>query len=527
MPSVIETHDRVKDVQWTPTYVDKQPRYPTRYKIPSKTKDPFRTLVREYLTMEQEKDDRQYGGFEDVLSRTASVKNANLSWMEGMKLALPIVVYAEYGAEKCQSMLVDTIDNAELRQGYLAQAMDERRHLNQQMYLLRYMTKNAAEPWGFDRGMKLRGDNIFARAGRVCFDNFYVNDPIECALSLQVVGETAYTNPLFVALTRVAAVNNDHATPGVFLSIQSDEARHMANGYSTLAAVLSEPDNLDMLQVDFDRSFWRQHVFLDPLLSVLFDYFGGGLMPKSYGKLWQEWVADDWVGNYIGTLEPFGLKVPKYFAHAAERMKWSGHTAAMVAAASWPLHYWRWPSMDQRQMEWMEEQYPGWYDIYGFFWEAYATLEDPANEMIPIQALSERPYFCRTCALPCVFPRIDEPTTRVRSYGGRNHAFCSDPCEEIFCQQPERYESTMLWDELWDGVSCEEFVTTRDLLREDGKTLIAQPHTKADGHLWTVEDLARTGFGITNPLPDVKDAPKLVKQIDGTLRLAEPTPVPA
>src|SRR5437868_6591942 len=186
MPSLVQAHDRVKSVEWTPSYVEHQPRYPTRYKVPKKTKDPFRTLVREYLTM------------------------------------------------------------------------DERRHLNQQMYLLRYFAKNAADPCGFDRGMKVRGDNIFARAGRVCFDNFYVNDPIECALSLQVVGETAYTNPLFVALTAVAALNGDHATPGVFLSIQSDEARHMANGYSTLAAVLCEPDNLPMLQQDFDRSLWRQ-----------------------------------------------------------------------------------------------------------------------------------------------------------------------------------------------------------------------------------------------------------------------------
>jgi len=416
---------------------------------------------------------------------------------------------------------VDTVDNPELRQGYLTQGLDEQRHTNQEMYLMRYLAKHAEDPEGFDRGMKVRGTNAFGRASRLCFENFFVNDPIEAAITLSAVTETAYTNPLFVPLTEVAAYNGDNVTPGVFLSIQSDEARHMANGYSTLAAVLSEPDNLPMLQQDLDRSFWRQHVFLDPLISVLFDYFGRGKMEKGYNKLWEEWVADDWVGNYIGTLEPFGLQVPKYFGEAAERMKWAGHTAAMVAAASWPLHYWRWPTVTPEHMEWMEEQYPGWYDIYGNFWEAYALLEDPSMEMIPIQGLSERPYFCRTCALPCVFPKIDEPTTRVRSYGGRNHAFCSEPCEEIFCQQPERYESTMLWDELWDGTSLEEFVVTRNLLREDGKTLIAQPHTKPDAHMWTVEDIKRINFEIEDPIKNVKDAPELVKQADGTLGLVE------
>ena len=124
MPSVIETHDRVKGVDWTPSYVDKVPKYPTRYKIPKETKDPFRTLVREYLTMEQEKDDRQYGCFEDVLSRNGAPEKADQGWMEAMKLALPIVLFAEYAAGKCQNQLVDAIDNAELRQGYMAQALD-------------------------------------------------------------------------------------------------------------------------------------------------------------------------------------------------------------------------------------------------------------------------------------------------------------------------------------------------------------------------------------------------------------------
>lgn len=519
MPSIVQAHDRIKDVEWTPSYVKHEPRYPTRYKMPKKTKDPFRTLVREYLTMEQEKDDRQYGGFEDVLSRTAQVPSMNPAWMEALKLALPITIYAEYGAEKCQSMLVDTVDNAELRSGYLAQAMDERRHCNQQMFLLRHMAKNAPDPAGFDRGMQVRGDNIFARAGRVCFDNFYVNDPIECALSLQVVGETAYTNPLFVALTKVAAANGDHATPGVFLSVQSDEARHMANGYATLAAVLSEPDNLEMLQVDFNRSFWRQHAFLDPLLGVLYDYFGGGVLDRSYGSLWEEWIADDWVGNYIGTLEPFGLQVPKYFGEAAERMKWLGHTAAMVAAASWPLHYWRHPTMTPKHMEWMENQYPGWYAIYGGFWESFAEMQDPSCGVIPLQAMPDRPFFCRTCALPCVFPRLDTNTVRVRNLDGRNHAFCSSPCEEIFCQQPERYEATALWDELWAGTSLEDFITSRNLLRHDGKTLLAQPNTDVDAKMWTIDDIAAVGFEIENPLAKVTDAPKLARQADGTLAL--------
>ena len=46
--------------------------------------------------------------------------------------------------------------------------------------------------------MKVRGTNAFGRASRLCFENFFVNDPIEASITLSAVTETAYTNPLFV-----------------------------------------------------------------------------------------------------------------------------------------------------------------------------------------------------------------------------------------------------------------------------------------------------------------------------------------
>jgi hypothetical protein len=506
MPSVIETHDRVKGVDWTPSYVDRVPRYPTRYKIPKKTKDPFRTLVREYLTMEQEKDDRQYGCFEDVLARNGAPEAADPGWMEAMKLALPIVLFAEYAAGKCQNQLVDTIDNAELRQGYMAQALDEQRHQNQQLYLLRFLAKHAPDPAGFDRGMQVRGSNVFYRAGRVCFENFMVNDPIENAISLQVVGETAYTNPLFVALTEVAASNGDQATPGVFLSIQSDESRHMANGYATLAAVLAEEDNLPYVQEDLDRNWWTNHVLLDSLLGVLYDYFGAEKTRQSYASKWQEWIADDWIGNYIGRLEPFGLKMPRYFAQTAERQKWIHHTAAMVAAASWPFHYWRFPPVKESDMEWMEAQYPGWYARYGEFWKGYAQLSDPAHGMFPFMALPARPVLCQTCAMPCVFPTLDANECRLGQFEGRNYGFCSEPCERIFLSRPHRYTGYQQWDAQFDGWSLDEFILKHNLVRADGKTLIAQPHLESE-KMWTIDHITALNFEIQDPLKSFSDLP--------------------
>ena len=496
--NLVRAHDRVKEFEWELSYVDPPARYPTRYSIPPKTKDPFRHLIRDYCSMEQEKDDRQYGALEDALARSGSTAAAEERWTEILKVALPVLTFGEYSAMKSTGQLVDTVENAALRQGYMAQMIDEVRHVNQELYLNRYLTKHAPDPEGFDRAQMLRGTNIFGRAAQSALECFFVGDPIEGALNLQVVAETAYTNSIFVAMTEVAAANGDQATPTVFLSIQSDEARHMANGYSTLAAVVSNPDNLETLQTDFDRAFWRQHVFLDPFVSVVYDYFQKR-RTSSYLEKWNEWVAEDWAGAYIARLEPFGLKVPRWFDLARERMQWVGHTAAMLAFASWPLHFWRFDPLTEADMEWFEAKYPGWYDLFGAFWTHYRELCDPKLGRVPIAAHDALPPLCRVCQMPCVLPRIDAPHLRVREHGGRQHALCSDACEAIFFEDPQRYLGYQTFYELYDGWSLAEYVRRHGLLRADGKTLLAQPWLDRD-RMWTIDDIDGIDFEIRDPL---------------------------
>lgn len=498
MRNFVEAHERVKAFDWTATYASKPDRYPTKYRIPKRTKDPFRHLVRDYLSMEQEKDDRQYGALEDALARSGAPARAEPRWMEILKPLIPILSFAEYAAMKCCGQLVDTVDNAELRQGYMAQMLDEVRHTNQEMYLSRYFAKHAADPEGFAQGLQARSGNIFYRAGRAALENFFVGDPIEGSLNLQVVAETAYTNPIFVAMTEVAATNGDQVTPSVFLSIQSDEARHMANGYSTLAAIVSDSENLPHLQSDFDRAFWRQHAFLDPFLGVVYDYFQAN-RSSSYLEQWQEWIAEDWVGSYIGKMEPYGLHVPRWYQEAADRMKWVGHTAAMFAFATWPLHYWRFDPLTETDFEWFENKYPGWYAHYGSFWEGYREMTDPRDRANPLLLFEQLPPLCRVCQMPTIFPRIDVTTVRIREHGGLRHAFCSAACEFIFDEDPQRYLGYRTFYELYDGCSLDEYVRKNNLLRADGKTLLAQPSLD-DEKMWTIDDLVALDYEIKNPL---------------------------
>lgn len=495
--NLVKAHDKVKGLEWTPTYFEPETKYQTRFHIPKKAKDPFRHLIRDYMAMEMEKDNRQYG-FLDGAVRMDNPNQVTERFAESMKPAMAILPFAEYAAGKCQGLLISAVDNEELRNGYLAQMLDEVRHVQQEMYLGRYFMKHYHDPSGFDISQKAFGNHFLASAGRAFFETFVAGDPIECSISLQVVGETAFTNPLFVAFPNTAAANGDHATPSVFLSIQSDEARHMANGYATLVTVLSDDRNLPLIQEAIDKYFWRGHIFIDAFLGTLTDYFSANHI-GSYKSMWQQWIIEDWVGSFIARLEKFGLQAPRWLPQAQENINWINHSAAMAAYALWPVAFWRYDAPSEKDCEWFESQYPGWNAHYGKFWEAYRTMTDPKQGQIPAQLFPSLPPLCQVCQMPCVFPRPDISWARVVEKAGKKRAFCSDPCEWMFDLEPQRYLGYQSWYERFDGWDLADVITELGYLRPDGKTLIAQPHLDAE-KLWTIDDIRRLKFEIKDPL---------------------------
>ncbi|MEZ0227473.1 MAG: hypothetical protein ACAI25_02535, partial [Planctomycetota bacterium] len=119
-------------------------------------------------------------------------------------------------------------------------------------------------------------------------------------------------------------------------------------------------------------------------------------------------LEDDWYRSYVLKLGKLGLDVsPEIFVRARERLtKGLHHKQMLFGAASWPLHFWRFDPMTQTDFDWFEKHYPGWYDEYGMFWEAYAELQDPGEGYLLLKPfLEEAPPLCWTCQTPGV---IDE-----------------------------------------------------------------------------------------------------------------------
>ncbi|MGH8007655.1 MAG: YHS domain-containing protein [Candidatus Binatia bacterium] len=495
----IQAHEKIKGMEWDFSYAEPRAQFQTTFHIPKKGKDPFRHLIRDYMTMEAEKDDRQYG-FLDGAVRMNNPNQAEERWVEGMKVFCAAFPYPEYTAMKAQGQLINAVDNQELRQGYLAQMLDEVRHYQQEIYLGRYFLKHYHDPAGFEFPMKALGNNTLATAVRAASETFISGDPIEGQITLQVVGETTFTNPLFVSLPRAAAANGDHAVPSVFLSIQSDESRHMANGYATLVTLLDDSRNVPLIQEAMDKAFWRVGVFVDSAVAMLTEYYTVN-KTEAYKDVWQHWIIDDWVNSYIGRLEKFGLKPPRWLDLTYRNIQWRSHTTAMFLHASWPLMFWRFDTPNARDMEWLEKHYTGWHSHYGKFWEEYERRSDPANGALSMNMFPSIPPTCQVCLFPCIFPRPDISDVRIKEYNGRKLAFCSDACDWIFHLEPERYLGHVQFYEKFDGWSLADVIRHLGYLRADGKTLTAQPSLRKD-RMWTIQDIERIGYEIKNPLRD-------------------------
>jgi propane 2-monooxygenase large subunit len=82
--SVTKTHERIGQLGWEPSYYPPVTDYPTEYTFPKKAKDPMKQIMREYLPMQLEKDDRAYGAF-DAAVRANMGDTAERRWLEVLK----------------------------------------------------------------------------------------------------------------------------------------------------------------------------------------------------------------------------------------------------------------------------------------------------------------------------------------------------------------------------------------------------------------------------------------------------------
>jgi len=512
-----EASRRISDLGWTPTYVQELVKYPTDYVLNKIPKDPMRQVLRSYFPMQDEKDNRVFGALDAGL-RGDMFRNVEPRWIEWMKLFLAIIPFPEISAARSMAMLSHVVPGDNLQTGFATQMIDEMRHSTIQMNLKKWYMENYVDPAGFDITEMAFGKCYATTIGRQFAEGFITGDAITAAnIYLTVVAETAYTNTLFVAMPSEAARNGDYALPTVFLSVQSDESRHIGNGHAILMSILDNPDNHLLLERDLRYAFWQNHAIVDAAIGTFVEY-GTKNRDKgkeSYAELWHRWIYNDYYRSYMLPLEKYGIKIHHDDVEVAwERIvkKDYVHLTAQFFAAGWPVNFWRIDGMTEADFEWFEAKYPGWYAKFGAYWENYRDLSLPNNPpSLWVDTGYVYPHRCWSCMVPCL---IREDFV-VDTVDGELYTYCSDLCrwthKHAFSAEYEgrptpamgRFSGKRQWETIYHGWDLADCIKDLGFVRSDGKTLVPQPHLHMDdSKMWKLEHVK--GFQLRSPLMDLR-----------------------
>jgi len=512
--SITEAANRVADLGWTPSYVQEAMTFPTDYKITKPPKDPMKQVLRSYFPMQEEKDNRVYGALDAAL-RGDMFRNVEPRWIEWMKLFLAIIPFPEISAARSMAMVGQLAPGEALRTGFTMQMVDEFRHSTIQMNLKKWYMENYIDPAGFDITEAAFGKCYATTIGRQFAEGFVTGDAITSAnVYLTVVAETAFTNTLFVAMPSEAARNGDYALPTVFLSVQSDESRHIGNGHAMLMSMLNNPENHDLIERDLKYAFWQNHAIVDAAIGTFIEYgtTDRDKNKESYAELWHRWIYEDYYRTYMLPLEKYGIKVH----HDDVQEAWKRiteknyvHKVAQFFAVGWPVNFWRIEAQTDKDFEWFEHKYPGWYAEFGDFWKWYEKLSKPGETVVTFNQDTGYvyPHRCWSCLVPCLI-REDMVVDEI---DGKLHTFAHEldrwTAVEAFSDEYQgrptpamgKFSGKREWESVYDGWDLADAIVDLNFVRDDGETLTAQPHLRFDNKdMWKLEHVR--GHTLRSPL---------------------------
>ncbi len=505
--SVAKAHEKIQELAWEPLYHEPVSQYGTDYTFQkAKKKDPLKQVLRSYFPMQEEKDHRVFGATDGAI-RGNMFRQVQERWMEWQKLFLSIIPLPEISAARAMPLLFRTVPNPELHNGQAIQMIDEVRHSTIQQNLKRLYMNNYIDPAGFNSSLRNFQNDYCGTIGRQFAEGFITGDAITAAsIYLTIVAETAFTNMLFVAMPGEAAANGDYLLPTVFHSVQSDESRHISNGYAIMLMALADERNHQLLERDLRYAWWNNHrgrrrrhrhvhrvrhegppqgprelrgdvaaLDLRRLLPQL---------PRPAGEV----RPDDPPRPHRGVVEPDLEQGLRPRGRAVLR-----HRLARQLLAD---------GRDDRQgLRVVRVQVPGLVrQVRRLVGELQPALhaERPQPDRRPRTSSYQYPHRCWTCMVPCLVREdmvMDEVDGQMRTY-------CSETCRwtdvEAFRPTYEGRQTPNMgaligkreWETLYHGWNWADVVSDMGYVRDDGKTLVAQPHLDLDPKkMWTLDDV--------------------------------------
>ena len=400
----------------------------------TKFKDPFEIVPPQYFAIQAEKERMLVNNYE-LIDRYKLSRDFDARWLQLVRLAMASLPAPEYAIGSTFGALALRVPGASWRLGVMAQMLDEHRHGQNDL-------RNAAElnkqfPGAFNKRVTQFSHMWLMQI----FSNYFedVNatlsrDVLEAVVGLNFCLEVALSNMIFGGLPAVSAQSNDTRTAQHFMSIQSDESRHMSLGNEMLRFALenaAESGNMEIVEYWLFKWMWRTYRALMPPVAVAADMFSTK-RAESYAELYHRYVTDGAVNNILAPLrKKYGFEMPRCIETMNAEVPYYSNTLWQLLYAYKRIAPILIPGVTDADRAWLVTKYPDWERSYGQWW-AEVCAGDGKDE-------ADLPTICHVCQLPCVMPVYHDPVVLHADYRGGTLAFCSEPCREIFAHEPEIY----------------------------------------------------------------------------------------
>lgn len=439
----LDWYDIARDTNWTPKYVPESELFPeelsSAFGIPAEAfeeyDEPYKTTYPEYVKVQREKDAGVYS-VKAALERSKIFENASPGWLSVLKSHFGAIARGEYSASGAEARMVRFGRAPGMRNMATFGMMDEIRHSQIQLFFPHeYVSKDRQFDWAF----KAYDTNEWAMiAARHFFDDMMVTrGATGVALMLTFAFETGFTNMQFLGLAADAAEAGDWTFSSLISSIQTDESRHAQIG-GPLVQILVKNGKKDEAQKMVDISIWRAWKLFSILTGPVMDYYTPLEHRKqSFKEFMQEWI----VTQFERSLLDLGLDKPWFWDDLLLEIDQQHHGMHMGVWFWRPTVWWN-PAagVSVEERAWLEEKYPGWNDTWGHCWDVITdnALDGKMEQTLPVTL----PVVCNMCQLPINF--TPGPAWKMRDFPltheGRDYHFCSQGCQWVFEQEPDRYK---------------------------------------------------------------------------------------
>ncbi|MDR2188622.1 MAG: YHS domain-containing protein [Azonexus sp.] len=404
-----------------------------------KWEDPFRLTMDAYWKYQAEKERKYYAIIDAHAQNNGHLHITDARYLSALKLFVQAISPGEYAAGKGFARLGREFPGVGPRVACQMQAIDEIRHAQTQIHAMSNYNKFYN---GFHAFADARDRMWYCSLPRSFFDDALSAGPFEFMIAIGFSFEYVLTNLLFVPFMSGAAYNGDMATVTFGFSAQSDEARHMTLGLECIKFMLEQdPDNLPIVQRWIDKWFWRGFRILG-VVGTMMDY----MLPKRVMS-WREAFEIYGAGNggaLFNDLARYGVRLPLEWNDAVKALDHMTHQLNLG------LYQWSFGTAfhtgipSDEDMAWLSKKYPDTFDkYYRPRWEHIKKLKEAGTPFVNTGLAK----LCQVCQIPTPYTEPDDPTAlclRESEYKGELYHFCSDGCQRIFHDEPEKYIQAVL-----------------------------------------------------------------------------------